>query len=298
MNKDRVKLGIAPIAWTNDDLPELGRENTFEQCVSEMALAGFTGSEVGNKYPTDTDELKKALDLRGVQICNAWFSTFFTTKPEQETLDAFVAHRDFLHAMGAKVIGCSEQGHSIQGLDKPIFDEKPVFTDEEWKNLANGYNKLAKLAEEKGMKVSIHHHMGTGVQTPEEVEKYMTMTNDDVYLLFDTGHMYFSEGSQASVDHIIDTYKDRIIHVHLKDVRQDVLDKLKKEKWSFLKGVKAGVFTVPGDGVISFDHTFDVLSKHDYEGWMVVEAEQDPAIANPLEYALKARDFIREKTGL
>lgn len=298
MDKNRVKLGIAPIAWTNDDLPELGKENTFEQCVSEMALAGFTGSEVGNKYPTDTDVLKKALGLRGVEICNAWFSTFFTTMPEEETLVAFKKHRDFLHTMGAKVIGCSEQGHSIQGMDKPIFDEKPVFTDDEWTRLAEGYNKLAKLAAEKGMKVSIHHHMGTGVQTPSEVEKYMSMTNDDVYLLFDTGHMYFSEGTQVSVDEIIDRYKDRIIHVHLKDVREDVLKKAHDEKWSFLKGVKAGVFTVPGDGVISFDHTFNVLAKANYEGWMVVEAEQDPAIANPLEYAIKARDFIREKTGL
>lgn len=298
MDKNRVKLGIAPIAWTNDDLPELGKENTFEQCVSEMALAGFTGSEVGNKYPTDTDELKKALDLRGVQICNAWFSTFFTTQPEEETLEAFKQHRDFLHTMGAKVIGCSEQGHSIQGMDKPIFEEKPVFTDEEWTRLANGYNKLAKLAAEKDMKVSIHHHMGTGVQTPAEVEKYMTMTNDDVYLLFDTGHMYFSEGTQESVDAVINNYKERIVHVHLKDVREDVLKKARDEKWSFLKGVKAGVFTVPGDGIIAFDHTFDVLAKDNYEGWMVVEAEQDPAIANPLEYAMKARNFIKEKTGL
>lgn len=298
MDKKRVKLGIAPIAWTNDDLPELGKENTFEQCISEMALAGFTGSEVGNKYPSDTAVLKKALDLRGVEICNAWFSTFFTTQPAEETYEAFKKHRDFLHTMGAKVIGCSEQGHSIQGLPKPIFDEKPVFTEDEWKKLAQGMNHLAKLAAEKGMKVSLHHHMGTGIQTPDEVKTFMEITNDDVYLLFDTGHMYFSEGTQASVDEIIDTYNDRIVHVHLKDVREDVLATLKKEKWSFLEGVKAGVFTVPGDGIIDFDHTFDVLSKDQYEGWMVVEAEQDPAKANPLEYAIKARRFIEEKTGL
>lgn len=298
MDKNTVKLGIAPIAWTNDDLPELGKENTFEQCVSEMALAGFTGSEVGNKYPKDTDVLKKALDLRGVQICNAWFSCFFTTKPEEETIEEFIKHRDFLYEMGAKVIGCSEQGHSIQGLDKSIFDEKPVFTDEEWEKVAKGMNKLAELAAEKGMKVSLHHHMGTGIQTPKEVDRFMEMTNDDVYLLFDTGHMYFSEGTQDAVDAIIDKYVDRIVHVHLKDVREDVLKTLKEEKWSFLKGVNEGVFTVPGDGVVNFDHSFDVLAKADYEGWMVVEAEQDPAKANPLEYAIKARTFINEKTGL
>lgn len=298
MDKNKVKLGIAPIAWTNDDLPELGGENTFEQCISEMALAGFTGSEVGNKYPKDTTVLKKALDLRGVQICNAWFSTFFALGKEEETIQGFIKHRDFLHAMGAKVIGCSEQSHSIQGLDKPVFDAKPVFTKEEWEKVATGYNKLAELAAEKGMKVSLHHHMGTGVQTPAEVDQYMKMTHDDVYLLFDTGHMYFSEGSQEAVDALVSKYVDRIIHVHLKDVRKDVLEQLKNEKWSFLKGVKEGVFTVPGDGIISFDHTFKTLEEAGYEGWMVVEAEQDPAKANPFEYALKARHFIAEKTNL
>ncbi|MCG8483212.1 MAG: myo-inosose-2 dehydratase [Clostridia bacterium] len=298
LDKNKVKLGIAPIAWTNDDLPELGGENTFEQCVSEMALAGFTGSEVGNKYPKDTKVLKKALELRGVQICNAWFSCFFTTQPEEATIEAFKKQRDFLYEMGAKVIGCSEQGHSIQGLDQPIFDAKPVFTDDEWEKLAKGMNQLAELAAEKGMKVSLHHHMGTGVQTTEEIDRFMAMTNDDVYLLFDTGHLYFSEGTQDAVDAVIDKYAERIVHVHLKDVREDVLKTLKEEKWSFLKGVKEGVFTVPGDGDLEFDHTFDALDKAGYQGWMVVEAEQDPAKANPFEYAVKARQYIQEKTGL
>lgn len=298
MDKNKVKLGIAPIAWTNDDLPELGKENTFEQCVSEMALSGFTGSEVGGKYPKDTRVLKKALDLRNIQICNAWFSTFFTTKPEQETIDEFIKHRDFLYEMGAKVIGCSEQGLSIQGLDKAIFEEKPIFTEEQWKRLANGMNKLAKLANDKGMKVSLHHHMGTGIQTPAEIDRFMKETNEDVYLLFDSGHIYFSEGSQQAVDEVLIRYIDRIIHVHLKDVRPEVLKKAKAEKWPFLKAVKEGVFTVPGDGIVNYDHVFKKLSDSDYEGWMVVEAEQDPAKANPLEYAIKARKFIAQKTGL
>jgi inosose dehydratase len=298
MDQNKVKLGIAPIGWTNDDLPELGSENTFEQCVSEMALAGFTGSEIGNKYPRDTTVLKKALDLRGVQICNAWFSTFFAVGKEDETIEAFIQHRDFLNTMGAKMIGCSEQSHSIQGLNKAIFDEKPVFTQEEWQRIADGYNKLAGLAAEKGMKVSLHHHMGTGIQTPVEIDTFMRMTAKNVYLLFDTGHIYFSEGNQEAVDGLIAKHINRIAHVHLKDVRKDVLLQLTQEKLSFLEGVKGGVFTVPGDGIISFDHTFKVLSDNAYEGWMVVEAEQDPAKANPLEYAIKARAFIKEKTGL
>lgn len=297
-SKEKVKLGIAPIAWTNDDLPELGGENTFEQCVSEMALAGFTGSEVGNKYPKDPEVLKKALDLRGIQICNAWFSTFFTTKAKEETIAAFIEHRDFLHAMGAKMIGVSEQGHSIQGLDLPVFENKPVFTEEEWQKLAEGLNEIANLAEEKGMKVSFHHHMGTGVQTPAEVDKLMEMTNDNMYLLFDSGHLVYSEDStQAAID-VLEKYADRVAHVHLKDVRQEILDQVKEEKLSFLDGVKMGAFTIPGDGLIDFEPMFKILQKSDYTGWFVVEAEQDPAIANPLEYAIRARKYINEKTGL
>ena len=152
MFNSNVKLGIAPIAWTNDDMPDLGKENTFEQCISEMALAGFKGSEVGNKYPRDVEVLKKALELRDMEIASAWFSSFLTTKPYEETEKAFIEHRDFLNAMGAKVIVVSEQGHSIQGqMETPIFDGKYVLNEEEWKTLAEGLNKLGALAKEKGM---------------------------------------------------------------------------------------------------------------------------------------------------
>lgn len=296
-NKEKVKLGIAPIAWTNDDLPELGGENTFEQCVSEMALAGFTGSEVGNKYPKDPAVLKKALDLRGIQICNAWFSSFLTTKPLQETVDAFIKHRDFLHAMGAKMIGVAEQGHSIQGMaDVPVFANKPVFTEEEWEKLARGLEELAKLAAEKDMLLSYHHHMGTGVQTLEEVDKLMEMTDPNlVYLLFDSGHFAFSG---ENPEEALKKHAHRVKHVHLKDVRKEVLEKVKRENLSFLQAVKEGAFTVPGDGMIDFEPLFKILQEANYEGWFVVEAEQDPAKANPLEYAMKARAYIREKTGL
>lgn len=296
-NKDKVKLGIAPIAWTNDDMPELGKENTFEQCISEMALAGYTGSEVGNKYPRDTKVLKKALELRNMNIASAWFSSFLTTKPLQETIDGFIQHRDFLHEMGAKVVVVSEQGHSIQGMmDTPIFKEKPVFTDEEWAKLAEGLNKLGELAKEKEMKLVFHHHMGTGVQTTAEIEKLMEMTDPNlVYLLFDTGHLTFS-GEDAEA--VLRKYVNRIKHVHLKDIRPEVRESVIAENMSFLQAVKAGTFTVPGDGCIDFEPLFKVLEENNYEGYLLVEAEQDPAKANPLEYAIKARKYIREKTGL
>ena len=298
MDNNKVKLGIAPIGWTNDDMPDLGSENTFEQCVSEMALAGFTGSEVGNKYPRDVEVLKKALALRNMEICNAWFSACFTTKTKEEVAAEFIEHRDFLHAMGAKIIGAAEVGNSIQGLDEPIFAAKPVYTEEQWEAVTSGYSMLAELAKEKGMKLTCHHHMGTGIQTPEEIDRFMSMVSDDVYLLFDTGHIYYSEGTQEAVMAVLNKYIDRIAHVHLKDVRPEVVAKAKAENWSFLQGVRAGTFTIPGDGAIDFDPVFKALENAGYEGYMVVEAEQDPAKANPLEYAIRARKFIAEKTGL
>lgn len=298
LNKEKIQLGIAPIAWTNDDLPELGKENTFEQCISEMALAGYTGSEVGNKYPKDVKALKEKLDIRGLTICNAWFSTFFAIGKEKETIEEFIKHRDFLYELGAKVIGCSEQSHSIQGLEKAIFEEKPSFTKEEWERIFEGYNRLAQLAEEKGMKVCLHHHMGTGIQTPEEVKIFMEGTKENVYLLFDSGHIYYSENSQEATENLLKTYIDKIIHIHLKDVRKEVVEQIRQEKGSFLQGVKRGTFTVPGDGCIDFKPLFQIIEQSNYAGYMVVEAEQDPAVANPFEYAVKARKFIKEMTGL
>ncbi|MBS4220484.1 myo-inosose-2 dehydratase [Bacillus sp. FJAT-49711] len=292
-----VKLGIAPIGWTNDDLPELGGENTFEQCISEMALAGFSGTEVGNKYPRDIPILKKALALRNLEIASAWFSAFLTTKPFEETEKAYIAHRDFLHEMGAKVIVVSEQGRSIQGnVNTPLFAEKPIFTNEEWTKLAEGLNRLGKLSKEKNMKLVYHHHMGTGVQTTEEIDRLMAMTDPNfVSLLYDTGHLYFSGEDPLEV---LEKHFKRIKHVHLKDVRSEIAREVIQDRLSFLTAVKKGVFTVPGDGVINFEPVFQVLSKSGYKGWMIVEAEQDPAQANPFEYALKARHFIKETAGV
>lgn len=296
LDQKKVKLGIAPIGWTNDDMPDLGKENTFEQCVSEMALAGFSGSEIGGKYPKDVKVLKKALDLRGIEICNCWFSSFLISKPFQETEREFMAQTDFLKAMGAKVIGVSEQSYSIQGKDQPIFQGKYVMNDEEWSLLTDGLNRLGKIAKEKGMSLTFHHHMGTVVQTEDEIDRLMRETDPDlVYLLFDSGHCSF-----AGIDpvKVLDRYIQRIRHIHLKDLRSDVVEASRKEGWSFLKGVREGTFTVPGDGDVDFGPIFDRIEESGYEGYIVVEAEQDPAVANPLEYAKKARSYIAEKTGL
>ncbi|MDR1765132.1 MAG: TIM barrel protein [Lachnospiraceae bacterium] len=345
-DKTKVKLGIAPIGWTNDDMPDLGGGNTFEQCVSEMALAGFGGSEVGNKYPKDPAVLKKALDLRGMEICNQWFSSFLLTKPFGEVEREFRAQCAFLKAVGAKIIGASEQSYSIQGKqDVPIFSEgdasdgaKPnpsvsggdagalgagrgggadgsgagdagtgnagtgapgrhIMDDGEWETLCNGFNALGKIAKEDyGITLTYHHHMGTVVQSGEETRRLLDGTDPGVFsLLYDTGHFaYCGEDPLAMAK----AFVGRIRHVHLKDIRPGVVQRVKDEGLSFLAGVRLGTFTVPGDGSIDFAPVFDVLEKNGYEGYLLVEAEQDPALANPLEYAIKARKYIARTTGL
>lgn len=292
-----IKLGIAPIAWTNDDMPELGSENSFEQCISEMALSGYVGTEIGNKYPRNPEVLKSYLEPRGLSVASAWFSTFLTTKSYEETEQAFTKHRNFLHAMGAKVIVVSEQGHSVQGqMDTPVFDGKPIFTDEEWDLLTIGLERLGERAAEKDMKIVYHHHMGTGVQTTAEIKRLMNNTDPTkVSLLFDTGHLVFSGENPIE---IYEQYHDRIFHIHFKDIRQDKMEEVKTEKTSFLNGVKQGVFTVPGDGMIDFKPIWKAIEESGYKGWIVVEAEQDPAKANPFIYAKKARSYIKSVTNL
>lgn len=293
-----VKLGIAPIAWTNDDLPELGGENTFQQCVSEMALAGFTGSEVGNKYPRDPAVLKPMLELRGIEICNAWFSTFLISRPYEQTEAAFKEHVAFLAAMGAKVVGVSEQSYSTQGIQsQPVFEGKYEMNDAQWDALCDGLNRLGRLSlEEYGVALTFHHHMGTVVQSAAETDRLMAGTDPTyVSLLFDSGHFAYCGEDPTE---LVRRYTKRIKHVHLKDIRPEVVAKVRENRWSFLGGVRQGAFTIPGDGCVEFDPIFACLAESGYEGYMVVEAEQDPAKANPLEYAIRARKFIREHTGL
>lgn len=297
LDKNKVKLGIAPIAWTNDDMPDLGSENTFEQCISEMALAGFTGCEVGNKYPRDDiPALKKALSLRNMQICNAWFSSFLLTKPYDEVEKDFTDHISFLKEMGARVVGISEQSYSIQGTDKSVFKDKYIMNDDEWARLCDGVNRLGKVAKDIGISLTYHHHMGTVVQTAAEIDRLMENTDPELFsLLYDSGHLAYCGEDYIGV---LKKYASRVKHVHLKDIRPEVIDKVKKENLSFLEGVRLGTFTVPGDGAIDFGPIFDILADSGYEGYVLVEAEQDPAKANPFEYALKARKYIAEKAGL
>ncbi len=296
---ENVKLGIAPIGWCNDDMPELGAENTYKQILSEMALAGFTGCEIGNKYPKDPDELKKQLDLRGMRIASRWFSSFLLTRPYEEVEREFLKELEFLSAVGADRINVSEQSYSIQGkTDVPILtgDHRHVMSDAEWDMLCNGLNRLGRTALEHGFKLCFHHHMGTVVQTARETDRLMDSTDSGaVFLCFDTGHFTFAGEDPLAM---LRKFVSRVGHVHLKDMRLSVVKQAEKNGWSFLTSVRNGAFTVPGDGDVDFDPVFEALSAAGYKGWLLVEAEQDPAKADPLEFAIKARKYIAEHTGL
>lgn len=298
-DSNHVFLGIAPIGWCNDDMPELGGENTFQQTVSEMALAGFTGCEIGNKYPKDPAELKKALDLRGMRIASRWYSSFLLTRPFEEEEKDFIANLDFLAAVGANRINVSEQSYSIQGkMDVPVLTggHKHVMDDAEWKLLCDGLNKLGKIAADRGFKLCFHHHMATVVQTFEETKRLMDNTDPRyVYLCFDTGHFTFSgeDAVKAAKE-----FGPRIGHVHLKDIRPDMMEKAYAEGFKFRKAVLEGCFTIPGDGCVDYPGVFKALHDAHYEGWFIVEAEQDPAKANPLEYAKMAREYIKKTAGI
>ncbi len=293
-----IKYGCAPINWSNDDLPSLGGELTYQQCLSEMALADYEGSEGGWKYPKEYEVIKKALDLRGLVICNMWFSSYFTSFENEKTYEAFEKHMDYTYGLGARVIGVGECGVTIHGdIEQPLTANRPVLTDEQFANLCEGLNELGRRAKRKGMKVCFHPHVGTGVETLEEIDRLMEHTDPElVFLTFDTGH---STVAGENAVEILKKYIDRVGHIHVKDVRGDVLQRVRTENLSFLQGVLDGLFTVPGDGTeVDWDGIFHTLKEYGYEGWIVVEAEQDPAKADPLEYAQRARAYMKGKLGV
>jgi inosose dehydratase len=296
LNPQNVRLGVTPTLWWNDDFPSIDIGIPFGQCVSEMALAGFQGCSIGHKYPTDPAVLKAALDLRGLRVSEPWVSTYFTINDmEQQTVDAFEDRLAFIKAVGGTDIVVAEFGRSSHLLPVALFANRPVFSGREWDLLSNGLNRLGKIAASAGMRLCYHHHMGTGVMTRADIDRLMASTDPElVHLLLDTGHLVFAGDDPLSA---AQAYAGRIKHVHLKDIRPQVVSRVREEGLSFQAGIEAGVFTVPGDGAIDFVPILDVLGAAGYQGWLVVEAEQDPAKANPLEYALKARAYLREVLG-
>lgn len=295
-DRSKVFLGITPTGWTNDDMPLLGDRISFEQVVSEMALAGFEGCSVGHNFPQDIDVLRAALELRGLRVSEPWASTYFAANGmEAQTIANFKERMAFIKAMGGHDMVVAELTQAVHQQPVALFPNKPIFTDAQWDAVASGLNSLGKLATDSGMRLCYHHHMGTGVQTRAEVDRLMESTDPEyVHLLLDTGHLYWAGDDPLAM---AETYARRIKHVHLKDIRRPIMEESNRLGRSFLDAMLAGTFTVPGDGAIDFRPILQVLSDNGYEGWLMVEAEQDPAKAHPLTYAMKARAYLRDVIG-
>ena len=278
----KAKLGIAPIAWSNDDLPELGGETTLETCLSESKLAGFSGVETGGKFPKRSEELGPILKQHQLHLASGWYSgTVLTNDLEKEKDQAF-DQLNLFKDLGASCLAYGETAGTIQNVRHAALDTKIKIHHEDFKEYGKKLTAFAEYCAEFNMPISFHHHMGTAIETEEELDNLMNNTGEAVQLLFDTGHMTFARGNSVNV---IKKYAKRINHVHTKDIRSEVINSLDKSNDSFLDAVLKGAFTVPGDGNINFKEIVEVLAQNNYQGWFIVEAEQDPAKANPFEYA-------------
>tara|TARA_B100000287_G_scaffold261604_1_gene246119 strand:- start:1773 stop:2675 length:903 start_codon:yes stop_codon:yes gene_type:complete len=284
-----VKLGVAPIAWSNDDMPELGGDTTLEQCLSEASQAGYIGIESGGKFPKKSNELIPKLEQFNLDLCSGWYGANLRKNSVKDEKIAIQEQLNLFKDCKAPCIVLAEVSGSIQGDPKKKLSTRPQMDEDEWKNFCIKISELGKYLEDEEMPIAYHHHMGTVIETQKDTERLLDNTHDSVKLTLDTGHMLFAKGDSKK---ILNDYNERLLHVHCKDIRKNVLESSLNQDLSFRDAFLSGAFTVPGDGCIDYKPLFEVLKKKNYSGWLVVEAEQDPNKANPLEYAIKGYKYL------
>jgi inosose dehydratase len=284
-----VRLGISPIGWSNDDLPELGGDIPLDTCLAEASEAGFEGIELGHKFPRDPALLQSLLGDHELHLVSGWYSGRLLERSVAEELVAIEPHRAVLAAMGSAVLVYAETSGGIAGDRTRPLSRRPSLPNGHWRDFGIHLTELADRLAERGIRLAYHHHMGTVVETAAEIDRLMASTGGSVGLLLDTGHLAF-----AGADPVDIAWRHglRISHVHCKDVRPDVLARARAADQSFLDSVIDGVFTVPGDGAIDFVAVLGALKAANYRGWLVVEAEQDPAKAPPLVYARRGFAYL------
>jgi inosose dehydratase len=278
----KAKLGIAPIAWWNDDLAELSDDVSLEECLRQASVAGFTGMETGRRFPMDMAELGPILQRFGISVCGGWFSGLLLDGDIEVEKDRIAQQMTFFKAAKAPCIVYGETARSVQGVKSAPLATKPKLTEAETAAYGRKISDFADWCAKEGMPISYHHHMAAAIETEAELDLFMK--HSSVPLLFDAGHMAFAGGDNLRV---IENHWKRITHVHTKDIRRPVVDGLDRTKESFLVAVVKGAFTVPGDGSLDFVAIVKALAAKGYEGWFVVEAEQDPKVSPPLEMAIK-----------
>ena len=284
-----VRIGINPLTWTNDDLPALGEENSLETCLSEAKLAGYEGVELGRKFPRDPKLLGPILRQHGLALVSGWYSARLLERSVEDEIRAMRGHQELLKALGATAMVFAEVSRCVHGDPSIPLSQRPRMAEKEWKPWCERLDAVAAHLEKEGMRMAYHHHMGTVIQSEEEVDRMMTSTKS-VGLLLDTGHLTVAGGDPMRA---LKRHASRITHVHCKDVRKDKLADARKRDLSFLDAVLADVFAVPGDGSIDFEPILAGLAKAGYAGWLVVEADQDPARAHPLTHARIGHDCLR-----
>jgi inosose dehydratase len=284
-----VRIGINPLTWTNDDLPELGDDNSLETCLSEAKLAGYEGVELGRKFPRDAAVLSPLLKKFDLNLVSGWYSARLLERSVEHEIKAMRPHQELLNALGCKVMVFAEVSRCVHGDRSIPLSRRPRMAEQEWPRFCERLDATARYLEKQGLRLAYHHHMGTVIESEEEVDRMMDSTSA-VGLLLDTGHLTFAGGDPMRA---LQRHAKRIVHVHCKDIRQDKLARANKEDLSFLDAVLGDVFAVPGDGSIDFEPILGALAKHNYSGWLVVEADQDPARAHPLTHARIGHDCLR-----
>lgn len=285
-----VRIGINPISWSNDDLPSLGGDTPLETALAEGKAIGYAGFELGNKFPREPKALAEVLGRHGLACVSGWYSGRLARRSVAEEIAAVGPHLDLLARNGATVMVYGEVADSIQGAAAPLCQRPRFVRPAQWDEYGGRLTAFARQLLAHGVRLAYHHHMGAYVETPDDVDRLMAVTGDEVGLLFDSGHMSFAGGDAVAM---LARHVARVCHVHCKDVRPYVIGLARNRNWSFLTAVINGAFTVPGDGAVDFPALLGVLNDHGYRGWLVVEAEQDPAVAPSYACAEKGYRTLR-----
>ena len=285
----KLKLGIAPIAWSNDDMPELGGDTPIEQCLEEASLAGFTGIELGGKFPRNPGITNFLLKKYNLKMPGGWYGSLLRGRSVNDEWAAMQDHLNLLKMVKADVFVFADVSGSIQGDQSRKLSTRPNMDNAEFVEYCKKINEISNRLYNEGMPMSYHEHMGTIIQTEYDVDRFMENTNDNTFLLYDTGHLLFA---QADFERVLKNYVTKINHVHCKDIRKNILENSLNNDLSFRESFLDGVFTVPGDGCIDYEPLFKILHENNYEKWLIIEAEQDPKKANPLEYAKIGHNYL------
>jgi inosose dehydratase len=285
-----IRIGINPISWSNDDLPALGGETPLSTALSEGKEIGYEGFELNGKFPKDAQGVADVLRPYDLALVSGWYSGRLASRSAAEEIDAIASHVELLKHNGATVLVYGEVADSIQGQRIRLVERPRFHSTSAWQAYAEKLTELARFTLSRGVRLAYHHHMGAYVESPQDIDTLMALTGTEVGLLFDSGHCYMGGGKPLQV---LKRHIDRVCHVHFKDVRKPVVQLARNNLWSFPDCIVNGTFTVPGDGDIDFAGLLEVLLQARYEGWLVVEAEQDPAVAPSYAYARKGYETLR-----